>query len=208
MRSTAPGRRGTLGALGALGAAALAGVLPSVTARAATGEPATRVPATEPAARPPAAEPAPRAAPTAPGSRPARPPRIEPLALDGWPALRASLPRPSVLVFTTTWCANCPETFEAIRAELRGRRLGAPMVAVVIDGDALGRGLRDERVAHLAHSSRVLAFSGHEAALRHAVDPSWRGVVPWVGLVGADGSVGFAAGTPSAARLDAWSARR
>ena len=106
-----------------------------------------------------------------------------------------------------TWCATCPETFEAIRAAPGARRIAAPFVAVVIDGDALGRDLRDARVAHLAGAFRVHAYPGHEAALRYAVHPAWRGVVPYVGLVSGDGSIGYAAGTPTAARLDARAAR-
>jgi hypothetical protein len=184
MRSTDPARRRTLAVLAAVGLAAASAVPRSGTA--------TEVPTSRRAAQ---------------GSA-GRPHRIEPLTLEGWPALRASLPRPSVLFFTSTWCATCPEAFDAIRDSMRERGLDAPVIAVVVDGDALGRGLRDPRVAHLAHARRVLAFHGHEARLRHAVDPSWRGVVPYVGLVAADGSLGYAAGPPSTARLDAWAARR
>ena len=129
-------------------------------------------------------------------------PRAEPFDAETWARLKASLPRPAVVVFTTTYCATCPEVFEGLGAEIRMRRPGAPLVAVVLDGESLGRRPRE---AHLARAARLFAFRGQqEAALRHAVDPSWRGVTPWVALIGADGAVTFGGGTPTRDRLDAW----
>ena len=61
-------------------------------------------------------------------------------------------------------------------------------------------------VAAMLHHARVQQDRAtQEAALRHAVDPSWRGVTPWVALIAADGSVSFGGGTPTRDRLDAWS---
>jgi hypothetical protein len=131
-------------------------------------------------------------------------PRAEPFDAETWARLKASLPRPAVVVFTTTYCTTCPEVFEALHAEIRTRRPGAPLVAVVMDGEALGRRPRE---SHLAHASRLFVFRGQEAALRHAVDPGWRGVTPWVALLGAEGEPSFGGGTPSRERLDAWSGR-
>lgn len=141
------------------------------------------------------------AVPTAAAAAP--PPRVEPFDAEVWSRLQATLPRPAVVVFTTTTCATCPEVFEGLRRTLRERRLAAPLVAVVLDGDALGRGRHD---AHLRDADRVFAFRGREAALRWAVDPAWRGVTPYVALLGADGSTRFGAGTPPPERLDAWAA--
>jgi hypothetical protein len=130
-------------------------------------------------------------------------PRVEPFDAETWGRLKATLPRPAVVVFTTTYCATCPEVFEGLGTEIRARRPGAPLVAVVLDGEALGHRPRD---AHLARADRLFAFRGpQEAALRHAVDPSWRGVTPWVALIAADGSVSFGGGTPTRDRMDVWS---
>ena len=130
-------------------------------------------------------------------------PRVEPFDAETWGRLKATLPRPAVVVFTTTYCATCPEVFEGLGTEIRARRPGAPLVAVVLDGEALGRRPRDK---HLARADRLFAFRGPQAAaLRHAIDPSWRGVTPWVALIAADGSVSFGGGTPTRDRLDAWS---
>lgn len=128
-------------------------------------------------------------------------PRVEPLDAEAWAGLKADLPRPAVVVFTTSYCATCPEVFERLQAEIRARRPGAPLVAVVLDGEALGR---RPRGGHLAHADRLFAFRGQEAALRYAVDPDWRGVTPWVALIGSDGQVTFGGGTPSRERLEAW----
>ena len=81
-------------------------------------------------------------------------------------------------------------------------RAQASFSAVVLDGESLGRRPRE---AHLARADRLFVFRGQqEAALRHAVDPSWRGVTPWVALIGADGAVTFGGGTPTRDRLETW----
>jgi hypothetical protein len=140
----------------------------------------------------------------APPAARAAAPRAEPFDAQTWARLKASLPRPAVVVFTTTHCATCPGVFEALHAEIRARRPGALLVAVVMDGEALGGRPRE---SHLAHASRLYAFRGQEAALRHAIDPGWRGVTPWVALLGAEGEPSFGGGTPSRERLDAWIGR-
>jgi hypothetical protein len=135
-------------------------------------------------------------------SAPSAAPRVEPFDAEVWRLLKSTLPRPAVVVFTTSYCATCPEVLEGLEAAIRARRPGAPLVAVVLDGESLGRRPRE---AHLARADRLFAFRGQqEAALRHAVDPSWRGVTPWVALIGADGAVTFGGGTPTRDRLDAW----
>ena len=135
-------------------------------------------------------------------SAPSAAPRVEPFDAEVWSRLKSTLPRPAVVVFTTSYCATCPEVFEGLGAEIRMRRPGAPLVAVVLDGESLGRRPRE---AHLARADRLFVFRGQqEAALRHAVDPSWRGVTPWVALIGADGAVTFGGGTPTRDRLETW----
>jgi hypothetical protein len=135
-------------------------------------------------------------------SAPSAAPRVEPFDAEVWSRLKSTLPRPSVVVFTTSYCATCPDVLEGLGTEIRTRRPGAPLVAVVLDGESLGRRPRE---AHLARADRLFVFRGQqEAALRHAVDPSWRGVTPWVALIGADGAVTFGGGTPTRDRLDAW----
>lgn len=132
-------------------------------------------------------------------------PRVEPFDAAAWTRLQATLPRPALVVFTSTTCATCPEVLDGLRRALRERGLSAPLVAVVLDGDALGRGRHD---AHLRQADRLFAYRGQEAALRHAVDPAWRGVMPYIALLAADGTTRFGAGTPSADRLDAWASAR
>jgi hypothetical protein len=144
------------------------------------------------------------AVPTVPAPA-APPPRVEPFDAAAWTRLQATLPRPAVVVFTRTTCATCPEVFDGLRRSLRERGLAAPLVAVVLDGEALGRSRHD---AHLGQADRLYAFRGQEAVLRHAVDPAWRGVTPYVALLAADGTTRFGAGTPAPERLDAWAVAR
>ena len=59
---------------------------------------------------------------------------------------------------------------------------------------------------HYASAQRLLAFDGQQAALRHAVNPSWRGVTPYVALLRPGAAPTFSLGMPSDAQLRAWAA--
>jgi hypothetical protein len=50
----------------------------------------------------------------------------------------------------------------------------------------------------------LLVFEGNEMAIRHAVNPTWRGLTPFVVLVGKDGRVSFFNGQPPGSDLQAW----
>jgi len=128
---------------------------------------------------------------------------VELLAAATWQRLRESLPRPAIVVFTATWCPHCPAVLADLTAVARVR--AAPLVAVVLDGAAVA-GLSS--ALPYRHADRLFVVEGDETALRHAVDPRWRGVLPYVALLGADGSAPvFVAGMPSVGLLSRWAAR-
>jgi hypothetical protein len=100
-----------------------------------------------------------------------------------WAALQGERATPSVVVFTTTDCVHCPAVIARLATELQQRRLGAQLVAVVMDqapGEDDAALLAD---THYQAATRVLAFAGPAAALRHQVQPRWRGVTPFVAFI-------------------------
>jgi hypothetical protein len=119
---------------------------------------------------------------------------IEPFGSDTWRAWQAGLPRPAIVVFTTTYCSTCPEAFAYLADAIATHALGATLIAVVMDGEDHPNLLRD---AHYRRADRLFVFQGQEAALRHAVDPRWRGVTPYVALFGSRGAPTLVAGRPS-----------
>ncbi len=125
------------------------------------------------------------------------------LGAAGWPSLQAQLPRPAVVVFTATRCAVCPRVIATLQQTLRVRGVTAPVVAVVMDGRAA-----EPLPVYLQEVDRMVLLDADEAVLRYRVDPHWRGVLPYVALLGEAGEVSFVAGAPSPAQIDAWLAGR
>lgn len=164
--------------------------------------PASAAPAGSPHAQHQAA--APIRTPAASVAAPAR--RVEPFDLSTWPQLARTSQRPTVVVFSTTDCSHCPAVLKALHAHSARQHLQAPLVAVVMDmvpGEDDASLLDDP---HYAMAHRLLAFDGPPAALRHAVNPAWRGVTPYVALLRPGAAPTFALGMPSDAKLRAWAA--
>ncbi|CAD5373826.1 conserved exported hypothetical protein [Rubrivivax sp. A210] len=130
---------------------------------------------------------------------------VEAFDRDTWRGLKSGLAKPAVVVFSATWCPNCPGVINDLAAQLRQRKLDATLMAVVTD---VAPGEQDEALLHDKHYqnvSRLFAFDGQAPALRHGVDPSWRGVVPYVVFLSATGAPPIVVtGTPDAKAVDAW----
>lgn len=123
---------------------------------------------------------------------------IEQFGPDTWRAWQSGLPRPAIVVFSTTYCSTCPEAFAFLADAIKAHRLGATLIAVVMDGDDRPNLLRD---AHYRHADRLYVFRGQEVALRYGVDPRWRGLTPYVALFGPQGAPTLIAGRPSLEQL-------
>jgi hypothetical protein len=137
----------------------------------------------------------------------AAPTRVEAFDPSAWAMLHGPAAAPAVVVFTTTDCAYCPAVIESLAREIRQRRLNASLVAVVSNaapGEADATLLAD---AHYGPADRLFAFAGPERALRHAVNPQWRGITPYVGFVSPSGEVQWVLGTPSAGDMQSWAER-
>ncbi len=135
----------------------------------------------------------------------AAPRTVEAFDHSTWQALQAGLKRPSAVVFSTTDCAHCPAVIEALRRDIRQRKLNAALIVVIMD---VAPGEADAGVLHHAQyrlADRLFAFAGQAPALRYAVDPRWRGVTPYVSFLAPNRQAMAVTGPPSAADIDAWS---
>ena len=132
----------------------------------------------------------------------AAPRQVEAFDASAWPALQAGLKQPAVVVFSTTDCAHCPAVLAQLHQHIGRRR--AALIAVVMD---LVPGQDDAALkadAHYRHADRLFAFDGQAPALRHAVDPRWRGVTPYVVFLTPGSPPKAVTGPPPAAHVEAW----
>ena len=109
-------------------------------------------------------------------------------------------------MFTTTDCAYCPAVLQQLADEIRQRKLDAALVAVVMD---VGPGQDDARLLDDPHHrdvDRLLAFSGQGPALRHAVNPAWRGVTPYIVFLAKGAAPKWVTGPPSPQAVNEWAA--
>lgn len=134
----------------------------------------------------------------------AAPRRVETFDASTWLGLQATLKQPMAVVFTTTDCVHCPAVIAQLRQEIQRRKFKAGVMAVVMDQ---APGDDDAALLHQHHYQsvdRLLAFSGQAAALRYGVDPSWRGVTPYIVFLAPRAASKAVAGPPDAADFDAW----
>jgi hypothetical protein len=108
-------------------------------------------------------------------------PAVHAFDANSWAALQRQLPRPAIVVFTTTDCAHCPAVLEQIDHLRRARKPQPLLVTVVMDvspdeADLLA-------APHYRLADRLMAFDGEPVRLRYGVDPRWIGVTPYVALL-------------------------
>lgn len=129
----------------------------------------------------------------------AAPKTIEKFDGKTWQQFQTTLSRPSIVVFSTTDCAHCPAVIEKMAAEIKQRKVRAALLVVLMDGDGNKALLRDP---HYQKVNRMFEFSGQTSALQYAVDPTWRGVSPYVALFSKTGPPKLIAGNPSVADVE------
>jgi len=127
-------------------------------------------------------------------------PHFEDFTAVTWTQWQRVLPRPAIVVFSTTYCPTCPQVFNDLAHSVRHAGAAVPLIAVIMDIDGLAR---VERLEHFRLADRLFVFRGNEAALRFSVDPRWRGVTPYVALFGLRGAPTLTAGNPDAAQMRA-----
>lgn len=132
----------------------------------------------------------------------AAPREMERFDASTWSRLKQS-PEPSAVVFTTTDCVHCPGAIDRLSREIARRGMKASIVAVVMDPVDSG----DDALLHDVHYrqvDRLFVFAGQAASLRYGVDPRWRGVTPYIVLLGPGTAPLMRAGPPAQELLDAW----
>lgn len=116
-----------------------------------------------------------------------------------WQKFKKDLPRPSVVVFTTTDCAFCPDVIESLAVDLKKGKSRATLAVVVMDGASQPESwLKD---AHYRKADSLYVFEGQATALRYGIDPRWRGMTPYLAMFGRSGEPTFVVGTPSRAQI-------
>ena len=118
-----------------------------------------------------------------------------------WRNLLRSGQRPVAYVFTNSFCATCPETFDVLQEAVAETGKSVELSAILMD-------VQGERALSHAHHyagvTKIYAFDGFEPAIRQAVDPKWHNITPYVVLVGRNGKLQRVTGQPNASQLKAW----
>ena len=132
-------------------------------------------------------------------------PKLEDFTQGTWQQWLKEMPRPAIVVFSTTYCPTCPQVFSDLADSVRKAGTGVPLITVVMDAE----GQNDlPHLKHYRYADRIFVFRGPEAALRFSVDPQWRGVTPYVALFRQDGAPRLFAGKPDPEALRAVLERR
>lgn len=127
--------------------------------------------------------------------------KIETFDSHTWQRLQKELPRPAAVIFSTTDCSHCPTIIAAMAEHLKARKPQVPLIVVVMDGDGLADLLQEP---HYQPASRLFVFKGQTAALQYGVNPSWRGITPYVALLPRAGETKQVLGKPSALEMENW----
>ena len=113
-----------------------------------------------------------------------------------WPRLQREVREPTWVVFSASDCAHCP----GLIARLQQQHPQVPLWRVETDAG---------ESAEAATTARHFSFGGGNAlALRHSIDPHWRGMTPYLALLRPGQTPLFALAQPSPAQLRALETRR
>ena len=129
----------------------------------------------------------------------AAPPGTRPFDKTTWQTLKKELPRPSVVVFTTTDCVYCPEVIESLAVDLKKGKSKALLAVVVMDGLTQPESWLKE--PHYRKADRLYVFEGQDTALRFGIDPRWRGMTPYLAMFKSTGEPKFLVGRPSSLQI-------
>jgi hypothetical protein len=121
-----------------------------------------------------------------------------PFDRDTWPHLVNSAGKAAV-VFTSTHCVHCPGLVADLLGDRKQRQQGYKILVVMTDGGASDLGKPPYNEADGSYF-----FKGNVQALRYSVNQSWRGVTPYVALIGPAGGVQFYSGSPPRDSLRRW----
>src|SRR5574343_474378 len=106
---------------------------------------------------------------------------VQPFTRTGWADLQQAENGRAVVVFSSTDCAHCPGVIRTLAGEIA--RAGRPvrLYVVVLAGAGQEAHLQDDPVYRLAH--RLHVVTDEELPVRHAVNPAWHGLTPYIVLL-------------------------
>jgi thiol-disulfide isomerase/thioredoxin len=135
----------------------------------------------------------------------AGPPRVEAFGPGTWAGSFAAVKQPTAVVFSATYCATCPQALLDLAALAKKQPArGLAVVAVVTDAAPGEQDAGLMKKPHYQAAQRLFAFDGPEQQLRWTVDPTWRGVTPFVVLLAPGRAPQRVTGMPTEAQLAAW----
>ncbi|MBB2485032.1 thioredoxin family protein [Mitsuaria sp. WAJ17] len=123
------------------------------------------------------------------------------LTPETWRALQRQTTRPTVVLFSATYCSTCPRAVEALDRFRQAKAQPIQLITVVMDADeqalpspsAHSRGHPGDRAFRPGPSAQALQF---------AVDPRWRGETPRLVLLRPGAGRRDLLGIPSTEQLD------
>jgi hypothetical protein len=127
--------------------------------------------------------------------------KIENFDAQTWRRMQKDLPRPAVVIFSTTDCGHCPAIIAAMAEQINTRKPQVPLIVVVMDGAGHADLLQEP---HYQPANRLFVFNGNTAALQYGISPNWRGITPYVALLPRVGEMKLVMGKPSALEIDTW----
>ena len=122
----------------------------------------------------------------------------KPFDLDSWKQLLHTADRAAV-VFTSTHCVHCPGLVAGLLKDRRQQKQTFKVLVVTTDG-----GASDLGKAPYNEADGRYFFKGNTQALRYSVNPSWRGVTPYVALISSGVGTQCYSGSPSRDSLQRW----
>lgn len=125
----------------------------------------------------------------------AAPSSVEYFHVTSWSKFQSDLPRPHVVVFSTTDCGHCPDVIIQLSKTLKTYKQKVYLSVVVMDGLSHEDYLLS--APHYLMADRVFAFKGQINAIKHSINPSWRGLTPYVALLPKKGEPLYVLGKPS-----------
>ena len=129
------------------------------------------------------------------GNAYAAPRAVEYFQVTSWAKFQSDLPKPHVVVFSTTDCGHCPDVIIQVSKTIKSYKEKVYLSVVVMDGLSHEDYLLS--APHYLMADRIFAFKGQVNAIKHSVNPSWRGLTPYVALLPQKGEVMYVLGKPS-----------
>ena len=134
----------------------------------------------------------------------AAPARVESFKVSTFKELQATTTVPTVVIFSATWCPNCPSVIKTLATEIKRSKRKAAMIAVITDVAPLESDAILLAHPHYRQCDRLFAFDGQSAAIQYSVDPTWLGVTPYLVFMRPNAKPLYVTGAPTAAQLRDW----